>query len=117
MPTMQEVRSKYPQYSDLSDEQLAGALHKKFYADMPYEDFAKKVGLSVPGPETEDQVNARVYAKYGNMSLWDKIKGDLSSIPSAITPIARGAWDGVSALPGLAADAGVGLRNAITGSN
>lgn len=41
-----EVRKKYPQYSDLSDEQLAKALHGKFYADMPYVDFAAKVGIA-----------------------------------------------------------------------
>lgn len=45
MPTIQEVRAKYPQYDDLSDEQLAGALHQKFYADMPFEQFASKIGL------------------------------------------------------------------------
>lgn len=42
---IQEVRAKYPQYSDLSDQQLADALHSKFYADMPKNDFYTKVGL------------------------------------------------------------------------
>lgn len=41
-----EVRAKFPQYSDLSDEQLGQALHKKFYADMPYEKFAVQIGLT-----------------------------------------------------------------------
>ena len=45
MITMKEVREKYPDYNDLSDEQLAQALHQKFYADMPYDDFAGKIGL------------------------------------------------------------------------
>lgn len=45
MPTMAEVRAKFPQYNDMSDEQLAGALHKKFYADMPEEEFKAKIGL------------------------------------------------------------------------
>jgi len=45
-----DVRQKFPQYSDLSDEQLAGALHKKYYADMPMEQFAQKIGLSQPAP-------------------------------------------------------------------
>lgn len=40
-----EVREKYPQYGDMSDEQLGQALHSKFYSDMPYEDFAKKAGI------------------------------------------------------------------------
>lgn len=35
-----EVRQKYPQYSDLSDDQLLRGLHAKHYSDMPYEQFA-----------------------------------------------------------------------------
>lgn len=117
MPTIAEVREKYPAYKDLSDEQLAGALHKKFYSDMPYEQFATKIGLTQQGPETDAQVNARVAKQYAGMSFGDKLKGDLKSMVSGTTPILRGAWDAVSAIPGLAADAGVGIRNFTTGSN
>lgn len=52
MPTMQDVRAKFPQYNDMSDEQLATALHRKFYSDMPFEQFAAKVGLTQPKPQT-----------------------------------------------------------------
>ncbi len=45
MPTFAEVRAKYPQYNDLSDDQLASALHKKFYSDMPEDQFRQKIGL------------------------------------------------------------------------
>ena len=41
---IQEVRQKFPQYEDLTDDQLTQALHKKFYADMPYAEFSAKVG-------------------------------------------------------------------------
>lgn len=44
--TLAEVRAQYPQYNDLSDEQLGQALHAKFYADMPYEQFSQKVGIA-----------------------------------------------------------------------
>ena len=43
---MKEIRQKYPQYSDLSDEQVARGFHSKFYSDMPYDDFSKKIGLT-----------------------------------------------------------------------
>lgn len=56
MPTIQEVRKQYPQYSDMSDEQLAKALHGKYYSDMPYEQFAGKVGLNAAA-EQEDAVD------------------------------------------------------------
>ena len=41
-----EIRQKYPQYSDLSDTQLADSLHGKYYSDIPKNDFYGKVGLS-----------------------------------------------------------------------
>lgn len=57
MPTMQDVRAKYPEYDDMSDEQLADALHRKFYSDMPKEEFAAKIGLGQqpqqPQPEAK----------------------------------------------------------------
>lgn len=44
--TIAQVREKYPQYSDMSDAQLADALHAKFYSDMDRGEFNKKIGLS-----------------------------------------------------------------------
>jgi polyhydroxyalkanoate synthesis regulator phasin len=44
-----QIREKYPQYSDLSDKQLADALHAKFYSDLPITDFYKRIGFA---PET-----------------------------------------------------------------
>lgn len=39
------IRKKYPQYDDMSDADLAKALHRKFYSDMDFNDFAQRVGL------------------------------------------------------------------------
>lgn len=50
MPTIAEVRQQYPQYKDMSDADLATALHSKFYSDMPKEEFVKKIGLEAPPP-------------------------------------------------------------------
>jgi hypothetical protein len=46
MKTLAEVREQYPQYADLSDEQLAQGLHRKYYSDIPYNEFAGKLGLA-----------------------------------------------------------------------
>lgn len=46
MPTIAEIRQKYPTYDDLSDEQLADALHGKYYSDMPKTEFRSKIGMS-----------------------------------------------------------------------
>jgi hypothetical protein len=52
MATLAEIREQYPQYSDMSDGDLAGALHTKFYSDMPREEFDKKMGLAAsPTPD------------------------------------------------------------------
>lgn len=50
-----QIREKYPQYNDLSDEALAKGFHKKFYSDMPFDAFSKKIGFNpkmIPGNET-----------------------------------------------------------------
>lgn len=43
--SISQVREKFPQYNDLSDEQLAQGLHKKYYSDMPFDAFSQKIGL------------------------------------------------------------------------
>ena len=57
-----EIRQKYPQYDDLSDEELADAFHKKYYADLPREEFLGKLGVqqqpqpAVKGPSIAEQL-------------------------------------------------------------
>jgi len=41
-----QVRAQYPQYQDLSDKQLADALHAKFYSDIPIQDYYGRIGLA-----------------------------------------------------------------------
>lgn len=48
--TIGAVREKYPQYKDLSDQQLAEGLHRKFYADMPFDQFSARIGYQAPKP-------------------------------------------------------------------
>jgi hypothetical protein len=50
---MQEVRARFPQYEDMGDVELATALHRKFYSDMPVADFYKSVGLTESLDPTE----------------------------------------------------------------
>ena len=49
--TIGDIRKQYPQYSDLSDMDLAKGLHDKFYSDMPFDEFASKINLTGAGPE------------------------------------------------------------------
>lgn len=48
---LQEFRQQYPQYDNVSDEALTKGLHKKFYSDMPFDQFAGKIGYAVKPPE------------------------------------------------------------------
>lgn len=50
---LSQIRQQYPQYQDLSDEQLAGALHTRFYSDMPRDEFNRKIGLAAPTTPTQ----------------------------------------------------------------
>lgn len=51
MASIAEIRQQYPQYEDMSDQQLADALYSKHYADMDRAEFDQKIGLSVAAPE------------------------------------------------------------------
>jgi len=50
MASIAEIRQKFPQYSDMSDQALADAMHAKFYADMPKDQFYKSVGFGASEP-------------------------------------------------------------------
>lgn len=52
--TIADVRQKYPQYDSLSDDQLSQALHKKYYSQMPYEEFTSKIGMTAQ-PQVRDK--------------------------------------------------------------
>jgi hypothetical protein len=40
-----EIRQKYPQYASVSDDELADALHQKYYSQVPRAEFRAKIGL------------------------------------------------------------------------
>ena len=42
----QEIRQKYPDYNDMSDDDFAQKFHQKFYSDMDFGTFASKVGYA-----------------------------------------------------------------------
>mgnify|MGYP004544401317 CR=1 FL=1 len=54
-----EIRQKYPQYDDLSDEALVKGLHDRFYSDMDFGEFSQKIGLT-PGLNLSDAQKAQI---------------------------------------------------------
>lgn len=63
---LSEIRQQYPQYQDLSDDELAGALHRKFYPDMDKADFDQRIGLA-----TEPERGILDYIDYGIRNIAD----------------------------------------------
>lgn len=65
MPLLAEVRAKYPQYKDMSDDELESGLYRKFYSDMSRAEFHSKVAardivseMSMTGPQQEGLLTA-----------------------------------------------------------
>jgi hypothetical protein len=69
MPSIAEIRQQYPQYSDMSDQALADALYKKYYSDMPRQDFDSKVGLA-PVAQPAPAQTAQAPAQDRSMMDW-----------------------------------------------
>jgi hypothetical protein len=48
MSTIADFRRQHPQYDDMSDVELAEALHRKFYSDLPKGEVFKRLGTEPP---------------------------------------------------------------------
>lgn len=64
-----DVRKKFPQYEDLNDQQLADALHQKFYSDMPRDKFMATIGIAVEKPSFWDSIKQAAKPEIGDEVL------------------------------------------------
>jgi hypothetical protein len=80
-----EIRQKYPQYNDLSDEELAKGLHKKFYSDMDFGEFSNKIGLTPQKSQTQTNVEGALASLDRGLTfgLSKKIGGALNALGAA----------------------------------
>lgn len=78
---LSEIRAKYPQYEDLSDDQLLIGLHKRFYSDIPIGEFTKKIEYDTNVPDATQ-----------GMSGFDKFRAGMGK---AFTDVARGVGQAV----------------------
>ena len=74
-----EIRQKYPQYDNLSDEILADKLHKKFYPNMDFADFSQKIGLV-------KQVETPVVQQPNIQPMTDEQKAQAQEMANQIRP-------------------------------
>ncbi|MBE0559896.1 MAG: hypothetical protein IH622_03555 [Ochrobactrum anthropi] len=132
MATLAELRQKYPQYQDMSDQQVADAFHKKFYSDMPKADFYSKLGIASEKPDAfandgtvgptlarggtalPDQRNADgTYGQPPEGMVFNPETGQMEDLSSSINPnipTGRTAAAGI----GLGQGAGFGLLDEAT---
>ncbi|TBG78623.1 hypothetical protein ELG76_04205 [Rhizobium leguminosarum] len=93
MPTIAEIRQKYPQYQDMPDAALADALHKKYYSDMPKADFDAKIGISAaPAPSVPEPAPAAAPDPWNRSTILPVAKnretGEIApALPKVITKI------------------------------
>lgn len=67
-----EIRKQYPQYDVLSDGELAKALHTKFYPQLEFSDFSKRIGYTKGANPAEYDPESKEFAKrYGPTSKSD----------------------------------------------
>lgn len=86
-----EIRQKYPQYDDLSDEELAKGLHRKFYSDMDFGDFSQKIGLNTPSALQEDiEGGLTAFDRGATFGIAKKIGGALNAIGAAPVDVIMG---------------------------
>lgn len=105
--TLKQFREQYPQYSGKSDEELADALHRKFYSSIPRDEFNTRIGLtSTPLGDRTMTVGGReiAMAEYRAMPPDQRqaLRGqvataDPNSHPEWETPKTTGLWENVGA--------------------
>ena len=99
MASLAEIRQQYPQYQDLSDQQLADGLHRKFYSDMPREEFDQKIGLQ-PQEPAQPQTTAADLVMNAEAGLNNSIYSTLGAPVDALTWAMNKGVSGINAATG-----------------
>lgn len=121
MATIADIRKQYPQYSDISDAQLADAFYSKFYADMPKEQFYKSINFTPevqrgrPTMANDPRILTGNEPRLSNETLFEKAGRFLSTPAPLVTPeqlggstlgrVAQGVLDPLLGMGQLAAEA------------
>lgn len=106
-----EIRQKYPQYENVSDEQLARGLHKKYYSNLDFNDFAKRIGYQ-PDMQTPQEDFAQ---KYGADAL-AQIQANNDAYNSGGKAVANGLRGAVDFLTGTAEGVNSGIDSVLSGA-
>lgn len=90
---LNDLRKQYPQYDDMSDGELAKNFHSKFYSDMPFSDFAEKVGYSAVVPQISEEIKQKVAA---NKAAYERKYKDVSPLKTGLKAMNAEDWADVA---------------------
>lgn len=123
--TLKDIREKYPQYSSKTDEELADAIHTKFYSSLPKEQVYEKLGLQTAKTSEEQPERTGVLGVIGDVArgTGNAIKGGIkfaANTPQMMEDLGEellqhpgtGQLRGVAQIGAEAADIGKGVLNA-----
>jgi hypothetical protein len=108
MPTISEIRQQYPDYNDISDQELADKLHTKFYSDIPKEEYYTKIGLKPTVTKPEEKSNGSIIEQYIRPMVRPTIEGLATGIGSVAGAGLGALGGGIGALPGSIAGGTLG---------
>lgn len=77
---IQEIRAQYPQYDNLSDNQLADALHSKFYSDMDKNVFYNRIGIPKEPDYNSTVTGGRKVLQGATVGLGNKIQAGIAAL-------------------------------------
>jgi hypothetical protein len=60
-----QIRAKFPQYKDLTDDQLVIGIRKAYYPDIPIQEFSKRIRYTAPDPTEGMSTFDKFVAGYG----------------------------------------------------
>ena len=88
MATLEDIRKQYPQYSDISDEQLLKGFHQKFYSDMPFSEFSAKIGYTQKAEKEQlPDVRSSLMAETGGGAAVGRPRRGRAAEVQPVTPL------------------------------
>lgn len=116
MAGISNLRAQYPQYSDLSNDEFAHAFHDKFYSDMPFQEFSKKIGYMKGADPSEYDPESKAYrTKYGATSGMSGTQKFMAGAGKAVVDTGRGVKQLALGAADLVAPRSQSLSDLVTG--
>lgn len=107
-----EIREQYPQYQDLSDRELVRGLHRKFYSDMPYADFLRKIDFSERVDPTQGMSGTDKFLSGAGKAFYDIGRG----VKQLTGNMSREEVDATKAMDAPLMNTGAGVAGNILGN-